>query len=238
MLLGEIETGLATLRQAREVAVDLGDVHEVARASTMLARALFVAGRWAEAAAAGLEAAAYASSHGLGARWAPVALFPTAAALFQLGRWDEATEALTRAQRYELHGFYELQVEAQLMLMEAVRGQFESANRRAPRVRLLAEKFPSMWSSALAELALLQDDPLAARAAVVSAVAHPDIPVVSLGWGFGAGIQAEADLAALARSRHSEADLAESRARGAALLARMRANYEDVATGLPSRHHW
>ena len=69
-------------------------------------------------------------------------------------------------------------------------------------------------------------------------IAHPDIPVVALGWAFASGIRAEADLAALARSRHAEADLAESRARGAALLARMRAVFEDVATRLPSRTPW
>ena len=43
VMLGDVETGLATLRQARELAVDLGDVHEVARASTSLARALSAA---------------------------------------------------------------------------------------------------------------------------------------------------------------------------------------------------
>ena len=55
----------------------------------------------------------------------------TAQALYQLGRWDEAVEVLTRAQRYELHGYYELDLEAQLLLMEAERGQFEAANRRS-----------------------------------------------------------------------------------------------------------
>ena len=76
--LGDVERGLATLRQARELAVELGDVHEVARAWTSLAGALTTTFRWDEAAAAGLEAEAYASRHGLAARWAPIALMWTA----------------------------------------------------------------------------------------------------------------------------------------------------------------
>ena len=236
VLLGDVETGLATVRQARDVAADLGDVHEVARASTWLVAALFEASRYDEAADAGIQAEAYALRHGLSARWAPDALLSTAGALFQLGHWDEAAEALTRAQRYELHGLQELEVEAQLLLMEVDRGNFSAANKRAPRVRVLAQRFASGWTAALAELALWQDDPLGARAAVASSIAHPDTPAVGMGWAFSAGIRAEADLAALARSRHDATELAESRARGAALLARMRAVFEDVVARLP--HTW
>ena len=39
----------------------------------------------------------------------------TAQALYQLGRWDEAVEVLNRAQRHELHGYYEVDLEAQLL---------------------------------------------------------------------------------------------------------------------------
>ena len=233
VLLGDVETGLATLRAGRKVAADLGDAHEVARALTWMVGALLEAGRYQEAAVAGLEAEAYALRHGLGVRWAPNALISMAGALFQLGRWEEASEALTRAQRYELHGLFELNVEAQLLLMEALQGNFEPAKRRVPRVLLLAQRFRSGWTAALAALAISQDNPLAARAAVASSVAHPDISVRQLGWGFAWGIRAEADLAGLARPRHAEAELAEAQARGAALLARMRTAYEDVATRLP-----
>ena len=70
-------------------------------------------------------------------------------------------------------------------------------------------------------------------------IAHPDIPVASPGLGVRArGSGRRRTSRRLARSRHAEADLAESRARGAALLARMRAVFEDVATRLPSRTPW
>jgi DNA-binding CsgD family transcriptional regulator len=238
VMVGDVEAGLATMRRAREVAAGLGDVHGVAWASTWLSSALCDAGRYSEAATAGLEAEAYAVRHGLGARWAPDALIAVAEALFQIGRWDDAAEALTRAQRHELHGQFELQVAAQLLLMESGRGQFESANRRAPRVLVLAERFATGWTAALAELALWQDDPLAARAAVAGAIAHPDTPARDRGWAFASGITAEADIAALARSAHDEVGLVEARTRGAVLLEQMQGVFEDVSTRMPYFRPW
>jgi DNA-binding CsgD family transcriptional regulator len=64
-------------------------------------------------------------------------------------------------------------------------------------------------------------------------MAHPDVTDSLLASVLRLGMMAEADLAVLARSRHSEADLAESRALGAALLERMRAVFQDVTTRLP-----
>jgi DNA-binding CsgD family transcriptional regulator len=151
-----------------------------------------------------------------------------------VGRWDEATEALFRAQGYELSRVKELEGEGMLLLLEALRGEFDAANRRAPRVSLLAARHTTGTApSALAELALWQDDPLAARAALVRIDDHPGIPARSLGRAFAAGIRAEADIAALARSRHDDAGLAESRARGRALLARMTAAFADAAAFVP-----
>ena len=238
VMLGDVEAGLATLRGAREMAAELGDLHAFVWTLTWLAGALFEAGRYSEAADIGLEAEAYALRHGLGARWAPSALLATAGSLFQLARWDEATEALTRAGQYELRGHHEVDVEAQLLLIEAERGQFGSANRRAQRVAFLSGRFASGWTAALPELALWQNDPLAARAAVLIMTAHPDTSSRDIGWALSCGIRAEADLASLARARQDGAAVAEARARGAELLARMRAVFEDVSTRLPFAAPW
>ena len=57
-------------------------------------------------------------------------------------------------------GSTKLMVEAQLLLLEALRGQFDAAQRRAPRVWALAERFPHPCDRvALAEFAFSQDDP-------------------------------------------------------------------------------
>jgi DNA-binding CsgD family transcriptional regulator/tetratricopeptide (TPR) repeat protein len=235
VLLGDVETGLATMRRARAIASELGNVYEVAGALTWLSSALNDAGRYSEAMAAGLEAEAYASRHGLGSRWAVNALWATAWTLFALGRWGEAAEALVRAQRYEMPVVYELAVEGMLLRLEVLRGQFDEAGRRAPRVLLLAEGIASGYAAtSLAELALWQDDPLAARAAVARMDVHPGTPARHLGAVFAVGIRAEADLAAFARARHDDGELAESRARGAAVLARMRAALEDAVARVPT----
>ena len=233
VLLGAVDAGLASLVRGREVAEAVGDPSDVMRAAIWRIAGLFNAGRFAEAVDAGRDAESYAIRHGLGARWAPTALEWTAGAQFRLGQFDEATETLGRTQRYELHGLIELQVEAQLMLMEAYRGDFARADRRVARVRELARQFPTGWTGALPGLALAQGDALGARLAVETMMAHPDTLTRHWGWALEMGIRAEADLAAQARARNSPSELAETRARSQALLTRMHAAMDDVAAQTP-----
>ena len=194
----------------------------------------------AEAAAAGLEAEAYASRHGLGARWAPVALISTAGALFQLGRWDEAAEALTRAQRYELHGLYELAGRSAA-----------PADGGGPRpVRDWPTGGPRACGSWLRDsrpggLPLSPSSPSGrtirsppARPSSAS-IAHPDTPVACPRLGVrlrdhGGGGPRGPRAVAACRGRHSR-----NRAPAALpYLARMRAVFEDVATRLPYFRPW
>ena len=206
VLLGEVEAGLATLLHARRVATELGAIAEAAGAWTWFVGSLLDAGRFEEAAAAGLEAEGYASLHGLGARWAPAALFYRAAALFHLGNWGEAMETLTRARQYELPGPMELSVDALRLLIEALQGRFASANRRAARVRELAEKHGSWFTGALPQLALSQGDLLTVRKEVETILGDPDVRGRQVGWPAAFGLAAEAEMAALARSRLDESN--------------------------------
>jgi DNA-binding CsgD family transcriptional regulator/tetratricopeptide (TPR) repeat protein len=238
VVLGDVETGIETLRRAREIASDLGDVHEVAGALVWLTAAFVEAGRHSDAVAAGLEAEAFASRHGLGERWGTLAIAWMEEALTALGRWDEADDALARVQRYELAGLGELGLNAKLLRLEAYRGEFELADRRAQVVRrLAASQFFEMSAPTLAEFALLAGDPLAGREAARNALnlldARGEIRVRRLGWTFSLGIRAEADLASLMHSRHGEVELRDSRAIGTSLLARMRAASADVAAHRP-----
>ena len=222
------------LRRAREVASELGDVPEVARALTWLIAALHEAGRASEAVAASLEVEAFATRHGLRSRWGAGALERGAWALFGLGRWDEAVEMLGRAQSHELPGLNYLVVEAALLMVETLRGEFENARRRVTGMRLGAEKYPDpVVTSALAEFALWQGHPGDARAAITLSVASPDSQARYIGFALRAGIRAEVDIAEVARSRAAETELADCRARGAVLMERMRQAHAEVRARLP-----
>jgi DNA-binding CsgD family transcriptional regulator len=173
----------------------------------------------------------------LGTRWSPVQ--PMVAHSFHaLGRWDEAAAAVERAQRFELVALNEVMVECRLMALEEVRGQFESANRRAERLRLIGDSVLVISiAPVVAELALWQGQPLVAREDIRNGIrwldATPEVWVRYIGWICGIGTRTEADIAALARARHAESDLREAREAGATFLARMRALSEEVRTGRP-----
>jgi DNA-binding CsgD family transcriptional regulator/tetratricopeptide (TPR) repeat protein len=233
VLLGDVEAGLAMLRRAREIGAGASNVHEVARAMTWLAGVLYRLARYDAAVAAGMEAEAYAVRNGLASRWGTLAVAYLASALISLGRWDEAAAALARAPRYGLGDFFELWVGGLLLRLEALRGQFNSADHQAHGAQLLAGRFfEPVTAVALAELALWKGDPVAAREAIREAVSdfdsHPDSWLREFGWGFAAGIRAEADIATLARVQRSEVALREAQEAGSALLAQMRAVVEDV----------
>jgi DNA-binding CsgD family transcriptional regulator len=196
------------------------------------------AGRQSEAVATGLEAEAYATRHGLGERWGTLAIAWADEALTALGRWDEAGDALERVQRYDLSAFSQLALNTKLLRLEGNRGQFEMADRRVPTIgRLGRSYFFELTAPTLAEFALWKGDPLSGRHAVRDGLlahdSHREIRVRRLGWAFALGIRAEADLAAVARSRHAESELPDSRAIGAALMARMQAVYDDVVARRP-----
>ncbi len=238
-----MEKGLATIRRAQEVAADLDDSLEVSTAMLELTGALLLVGHYAEAAARGMEAETYASKHGLGGRQGTLAMILVAQALDALGRWEDATAALARALQYEHDGFIEIGLQTRILLFETRRGHFESASRRAERVRHLADRFADFRSiAAVAERALWLGDPLAARSAVRDAVAafdrdrgRGDVKAVEIEGVVALGLRAEADLADLARSGNATAESSESDSIGGALLGRMRSLVEDPAMSHPLR---
>ena len=241
VLLGDVQTGLATIRRARDRAAALGDVHEVAGASVWLTGTLFMAGLGDEAAAVGLDAETYAVRHGLSARWVPAVLFWTIFALLERGRWDEAAAALVRIQLYQLTVPQELLIETVLVSLDVQRGRFDAAGLRAERIRNQSED-SQPWSLhfgiALAQLALWNGDPFAARASVTRSLAlldtYPDRHPGTPGRIFAMAIRAEADIAVRARIERSEVDLAEARARGTAVVARMQSFFDQIEAKRPS----
>ena len=139
------------------------------------------------------------------------------------------------------HGHYELELEAQLLLLEARRGQFDAANRRAARAcGSSPSDSPTGWPRRAR-----RTRPLARRPARRPGGGPPgidrcdpdDLGPPTLGLGRSrSGIRAEADLAAW-RGRGTPRPISPSpRALGAALVERMRAVFDDV-DGPPALLH-
>ena len=243
--LGEVEAGLTMMVRSVQLARDTGDVHGVARAMAWLAGGLCEAGRYEDAAAAGLQADVYAVDHGLAARWATVGLYWAGDALIALGRWEEASAVLLRAERYDPAGITELAIEERLLLLEALRGEFTSTAGRASRVRLLTERVPRadlpnlglVAFIAAAELGLWQGNARAAEAAIRQATtvveATSAVDVARVGWLFALGLRAEAELALEAAARHSDRERQESLTATVGLLTRARALATEVASDRP-----
>ena len=227
VLLGDVETGLATIQRAKNIARELGNVHEVAGAGVWLTSSLVEVARYVEAVSAGLEAEAYALRHGVGARWGSLAMLWTALALQCLGRWDEAEGTLGRVQQFEIPSVPRVELERRHMFVEVARGDFDAADRRTAEERRLTEThpwdFPDLTYS---ELALWQGNPLVARAAIhITSRSESRVRVVgAMCW---LGIRAEADIATRARAR-GETGTPESRALAVKLLSRMRALFADL----------
>ena len=235
-VLGDLEAGLATLHEARTRAEALGTVYDIARAMGFRVRAMLEAGLDDETLEAASEAEAWAGSHGLGAAWGANNALGRAEVLTALGRWDEADDAIRGAQRFG-RSLADHWVERQVALLEALRGDFESAAERLARQppHLLAHDAAVV--AAPAELALWSGDPMAARDGLRRAIAaragEKPSGVRGAGAALALALRAEADVAASARARRAEADVEEARGLGAGYLAQMRAIVDEVRAGRP-----
>ena len=233
--LGEVEQGLATIRRAVMVAVELDQIDEVANAMFGLTDALFQTGRYAQASRAIVETETYASTHGVGSRQGTLAIRLAVWMDEALGRWDEAEAALALASQFGSEAAIALELEVSKLSLDTGRGRFESADRRAQRVRIPAERFADRWApSVLAEHALWEGRSRDAREAVRAGVGaferaqgREEFLVTQLERLLARGLWAEAELAADARWRHDDAELAEATRLGATLIGRMRAALVD-----------
>ena len=235
---GDLDAGIATIGLARTMYTELDNANGVNETLIYEADVLFAAGRYEEAAAAGLLAADHASHHGLAAILGAAALDVTFDALFAVGRWDEAAHALARAKRYGLHAIGDLEVEERRARLEVARGEVGAAGLRLERLRPLtvgiqAPKVIAPFTISLAEFEILRGHPLAARTAVGEGMrkvdAASDVWIGHIGPVLSVGIRAEADLAAQAAATGSKLELGESRAAGAAILDRMETLAREVA---------
>jgi DNA-binding CsgD family transcriptional regulator/tetratricopeptide (TPR) repeat protein len=223
--LGDLQAGVAELREARRIAEAVGRVDEVARCTATLSGLLESFGEYEAAATAALEGADVAATHGLG-RWHSPFLTATAGrALFALGRWNEADVLLQRAADRvapELAAARVSICSAQSEL-DSARGRASAAAEHLTEARdAYAQTVKQPWFAgplfaATAELALLEGRLVDADAAV-----SEGLRVAGSDLGFAAplyvlGVRAAANRAELARAHRNEDEVLEACQLGNAL---------------------
>jgi DNA-binding CsgD family transcriptional regulator/tetratricopeptide (TPR) repeat protein len=166
--LGQIEEGIAELREARRIGEEqFDDVDDIARAMVNLIAALYDHGRLEEAAEVGLESVRVTETLGLQRRKGVWSRCDAAQVLLLLGRWDEAGRLIHEARELLPQGidsFRTDQVEGQLWLR---RGDLDRARELMERaeeagVRIIDPHLLAPLYAALVEIAILQGDHAAA----------------------------------------------------------------------------
>jgi tetratricopeptide (TPR) repeat protein len=229
LVLGEPEAGLASMRQARRIAEELGDIQVLAGVFSFLPQALDAAGRLEEALAEMLKGIETDRRLGLERSHGGWLAAYAGDLCFRLGRWDDADrysrKALATARMPDTAVMHALILQAQLKIE---RGEFASA------VALLEEaeqgfshlrtpQFAGYFRDRAA-LAIWQGRLDDARAAVEQGLDLPagaeEEPLFrSL---LTLGLRAEADRAEHSRARRAPAEADAARQVGAGLLARLR----------------
>jgi DNA-binding CsgD family transcriptional regulator len=205
--LGDLDEGIAVLRDARVRAAELGEPDLLGQSAIALSDVLRRAGRLEEAMTVGLEGAEEAEHAGLGAAQGAFSALNGSEAAFELGRWD-VVERVTGDVLGERASdtAYATALE-QRGLLDAARGDFAAAHDALRRVRDQhgASATPEMRAHGL-ELALTLATwegraPDAAQVALeASALAsHSDVAIATQSAELG--VRAEADQAERARAR-------------------------------------
>ena len=224
--LGEREVALAHVRQARQIAEELGDFDILGGAVVLLAQLLDTAGRLTEA----LESMAEPRRLGIGSSWDQTLAAYAGDLCFRLGRWDDADRLLHRAVTTAvMPGMHALHARLRRAKFEIERGEVAAAAQlldETQRNVVAGVRTPEYtgYFEGRAALAIWQDRLDDARVAVQQ----------GLDWLAGAehehwfrtlltlGLRAEADRAELARARRRPAEADAARQVGTALLARLR----------------
>jgi DNA-binding CsgD family transcriptional regulator/tetratricopeptide (TPR) repeat protein len=228
--LGEVDAGIANLREARRIAFEINDVDDISRTYANLPDVLVATGRYEEALAEWEEGIRVAKSLSTSAALPYYTWYRAdrAEVLYRIARWDEA-EALTEepGDEQDLARAMRLTARAEIATgrgrLDQSRADIEEAVRYGRNV--IDPQFVGPFTRAKAHLALWEGDPERARDDVergLAALADSEEHASPL-WLCYLGIRAEADLAKTGKA---------SRERARALLdqARRRA----VAGALPN----
>jgi DNA-binding CsgD family transcriptional regulator/tetratricopeptide (TPR) repeat protein len=228
--MGEVETGIAYLIEARRLAEQVGSGHDLVRASLNLGVVLSSVGRVGESLEVWGEGYQAARRYGIQrGMMGSVVVVNLADMLFQLGRWEEVDRLLGQALEHETAAAFRLhRVKGRLELARGrfttAREELELALQRSPST---LERFrPVLW---LAELAIWQgrhEDAHALLARARSSWAGTSFTDDYHRWQivlqYALELRLEADCAELARARREPAGVDEARRRAGGVITELR----------------
>ena len=207
--LGDLDGGIAQLREAYRLSRDLGAAEDMGGIANNLADALLLAGRIEEALAVFLEGREEMCRVGLRAYHGAFLEVGVAECLLRLGRWDEASRwTAPLLAQLPADPDSEIYLHAVCALLDTRRGTLEAARGHVARgVELLDANVSRdtilISSIARAEHALASGAPVTARTAVTEARTRlaPQLGgLLSLPPLLSLGLRAEADIAERARA--------------------------------------
>jgi DNA-binding CsgD family transcriptional regulator/tetratricopeptide (TPR) repeat protein len=230
--LGDPPAGIAQLKEARRIAVDLHknhgfDIDDVLRADANLYDLYDLTGQLERAAKVALRGADEARKHGLERSFGAWLISQASEALIKLGRWDAADERLRAAVTLaDTDGLIASYLQQTLATLEVGRGELDRATEHlrsvqgiVGRVSVGAQHVGPFYYQ-LAQAAVWQGRHADARAAVVtglSACLGVDGARYAAGL-YPVGLGAEADQAERARARHAPDEEVDARRVAAELL--------------------
>ena len=215
-LLGDVDAGIAYLREALRIAQEVDSIEGIALGYSTLAALLELVGRPDEAIAVAREGRAAAARYGVARTYGGLLLGSEASALLALGRWDEAREAIDEGLAHDPVGRPAIALHVQAARLDTARASYADAEHHLEVARMADERLGGTDQrtailAATAELAAWQARIAEVRAAVAEGLRSlPDVLEPAHGWLALSALRAEADAAERARARRDEAAAAEA----------------------------
>jgi DNA-binding CsgD family transcriptional regulator/tetratricopeptide (TPR) repeat protein len=229
-VLGDVDAGISMFREGLTIAESLGGVEGIAVGYTNLASLLDRVGRTEASLEAARDGFAIAERLGVARTYGGILLGHAAKALINLGRWDEAAAVLDQGLDLDPRGRPAIWLRINEARLDTNRGRFDAAARELREARTIdqalseAELYHAALLTGLAELAMWQGRIADVRAAAAEGLERSrdgEPPDPALAWLAAIALRAEADAAEAARSTRDEPGLAECRAWGERIRARL-----------------
>ncbi len=238
--LGRAEEGLAHLRQALQLAEEIGDLIGLERVYINSTSTLTMLERNRESAELGRAGLASMHRHGI---VSTLLVADLAEALFAIGDWDEAERLSATALRHTTSSFLDglLTIRA---LVEIGRGDLDAAKAHLDAASATLHEYRSigLHDAFVAELALWQrrwtDADTAIRDGLVRALARQSEPAQIPVQLCAQGLRAQAELAVLARARRDDDAVGNWLTRARELVTIARRAAADASAITPGAGSW